>query len=264
MKQKLTPEQKAANLQERRKTREALKELAQYHAEASQKPVKSIKITIDWKKSYMWGNNPHLSATIEHHDGGYSYANATCSGCGYDKESTVIADIFNQFLKYKLWMKPYSELRNGDTSDKYSSNGGNISNIGKNPIPYGITSGRYETRLNNTVEHRGFSGGIGTSCYYAISQFIGGTFKNIASGKKFDVYEYTDTPCETLPREADPFAGLKMVCAIGKLLCDTPEEKNNWNKRMLSTQPGIDIPENFDSLPEEEKTRRLEGALNQL
>jgi hypothetical protein len=256
---KLTPEQKAANLQERRKTREALKELAQYSAEASQKPVKSIKITIDWKRSYMWGNNPHLSATIEHHDGGYSYANATAGGCGYDKESTVIADIFNQFLKYKLWSKPYEELRQGDKGNKYNGGGDK-----ENSAPYGISSGRYETRLNNIVEHRGFSGGIGTSCYYAISQFIGGTFKKIASGKKFDVYQYEDTPCETLPREADPFGSLKMVCAIGKLLCDTPEEKNNWNKRMLSTQPGIDIPEDFDKLPEEEKTRRLEGALNQL
>jgi hypothetical protein len=31
---------------------------------------------------------------------------------------------------------------------------------------------------------------IGTSCYYNVSEFIGGKFKCVASGKTFDVFEY--------------------------------------------------------------------------
>ena len=243
---KLTPEQKAANLQERRKLKEATNEFNDYIREATQKPVKRIKITIDWVRSYTWGNNPHLEAEVYYHDGSYDSMTSKCSGCGYDKESTVIADVFNHFLKYKLWAKPYAELRNGDTS------------------PYGITSGRYETRLGNIIEHRGFSGGIGTSCYYAISQFIGGTFKNIASGKKYDVFEYEDVPCDKLPREADPFGSLKMVVALGSLMAGDDQEKVDFQKRMIGTVPGIDFPEEFDSLPIEEKKRRLDGAIEVL
>ena len=62
----------------------------------------------------------------------------------------------------------------------------------------------------------------------------------------------------------DPFKAVKMVCAMGSILCNTDEEKTNWNKRMIGTIQGIDFPEDFDSLPEEEKKRRLDGALTVL
>jgi len=157
-KQKLTPEQKSANIEARRAARAAAKEAARIEAEKNQKPVKQIKFTIEWKKSRTWGSNPHLEARIEHWDGTYSYATATASGCGYDKESTVIADIFNQFLKYKLYQPLVPEL------------------------PYGIYISQW----------RHYSGGIGTDCYYKIAEAIGGKFEHIASGKTFDAYEYTD------------------------------------------------------------------------
>ena len=53
---------------------------------------------------------------------------------------------------------------------------------------------------------------------------------------------------------------VSMVCAIGSLECKTQEEKNAWDKRMLGTLPGASFPEDWDTLTEEEKTRRLEGA----
>lgn len=63
-------------------------------------------------------------------------------------------------------------------------------------------------------------------------------------------------------REKDnaQFKSVSMVCAFGKVLCNTQEEKNNWDKRMLGTIKGIDFPEDFDNLTEKEKKRRLEGA----
>ena len=51
-----------------------------------------------------------------------------------------------------------------------------------------------------------------------------------------------------------------MVMAFGDILCNTEKEKNDWKKRMVSTVPGIEIPEDFDTLTEEEKARRLNGA----
>lgn len=166
---RLTTEQKEANKLARKQVKETAKELARIEAEKNQKPVASITINIEWGKSRMWGWNPKCEAVIRHKDGSYSKGFATCSGCGYDKESTVIADIFNNFLKYKL----YQPLTPTDRDDR-DTNG--------QKYPYGIYLGEY----------RHFSGGIGTDCYYAISKAIGGTFKKVASGKSFDAYEYTD------------------------------------------------------------------------
>jgi len=163
---RLTPEQKQANKLARQEARKQEKELARIEREKNQKEVREITINIEWVKSRMWGYNPKCEATIRHKDGSISYGTATASGCGYDKESTVIADIFNNFLKYKL----YRELK--QTSQDRGD--------GK---PYGIY-------LDSNWRH--FSGGIGTDCYYSISEAIGGKFEKIASGKSFDAFKYTD------------------------------------------------------------------------
>ena len=65
---------------------------------------------------------------------------------------------------------------------------------------------------------------------------------------------------KTAEEEKAKFSPVKFACAIGDILCSTEEEKNNWKKRMLGTVPGIEFPEEFDGLPEEEKKRRLDEA----
>ena len=162
---KLTAEQKEANKLARQEAKKQAKEKARIEREQSQKPVNKIIICIEWKKSRMWGSNPTAEARVFHKDGSISYGVAKCSGCGYDKESTTIAQIFNDFLKYKLYGEFVPVERNRE-----------------NGLPYGIYLGQY----------RHFSGGIGTNCYYDIAKAIGGEFKHIASGKTFDVYEYTE------------------------------------------------------------------------
>lgn len=151
---------KTTKLEARREAKRIAKELAKIEAEKNQKPVKSITIKIEWKKSRTWGNNPNCTADVTFKDGSFERSGVyTCSGCGYDKESTVIADVFNNYLKYKLY--------------------GNL----PKDMPYGMTVKQ---------DYKYFDGGVGTSCYYRISQYIGGSFKNIASGMTFDVYEYSE------------------------------------------------------------------------
>ena len=157
----------AEKREQRRKEREQAKQLTKVEAMKNQKPVNKIVISIEWKKSRTWGSNPHAEATIQHKDGSYSYGFAKCSGCGYDKESTVIADIFNNFLRYKLF-NPLTSINGG-----YQDNG----------KPYGIY-------LDTTYPH--YSGGIGTNCYYDIAKAIGGKFEHTARGKSFDVFTYSE------------------------------------------------------------------------
>jgi hypothetical protein len=169
----MTIEEKKERLELRRAARKALKDQARIDAEKAQKPVDSITINIEWKHSRTWGNNPHTSGLVRFKDGTcYDVPNFTASGCGYDKESTVIADVFNAFLKYKLWNLTTETVKGGHgTGDS-------------GPAPYGIN------RYNN--ESRSYGAGIGTNCYYKIAEYIGGTFRNLSSGKSFDVFEYKD------------------------------------------------------------------------
>ena len=160
---KLTPEQKEANKVARQQAKKLEKELARIEAEKNQKPVSEILFNIEWKKSAMWGHNPNMDVVVRFIDGtsvrGEGYK---CSGCGYDKESTVIAEAFNTFLKYLLH-KP-ALLRK------------------KNP-PYGFYISK---------ERKLYNGGVGTQCYYEIAKFIGGKFERVSSGKSFDVYKFTN------------------------------------------------------------------------
>ena len=156
---KLSNEEKLANKIARAEAKKTAKALAKIEAERNQKPVKEIQISIEWKKSRMWGTNPHLTAWVSFEDGTSTQFSCTASGCGYDKESQVISDLYNEFLKYTLY--------NLETAEN---------------LPYGI-------RANG--EYKGFSGGIGVSCYYDISTAIGGKFQKVATGKTYDAYKYS-------------------------------------------------------------------------
>lgn len=171
MKTKLTEEQKQANREARKAEREAAKRAAEIAAERAQKPIKSLTVSIEWKKSRMWGNNPTATGRVEYADGTFGRtAEAKASGCGYDKESAVLANIFNQCLKYKLWELSDAAMKGGHGSMDHG------------PAPYGI---------NNYNGHRSFAGGIGVSCYYEICKYLGGKFERVASGKTFDAYTAT-------------------------------------------------------------------------
>lgn len=167
-----TQTDKATRKAERQEARKTAKYLAQKQArikaQIEQKPVRSITITIEWVKSRTWGSNPHAIASVTFKDGTFKRNEGyTCSGCGYDKESTVIAQIFNDFLAYKFHN---AAIRAAD----------------KTSVPYGMYLKR-----EDWVDS--YEGGVGTDCYTrGIADFIGGTFKRTANGKTFDVYEYID------------------------------------------------------------------------
>jgi hypothetical protein len=55
-----------------------------------------------------------------------------------------------------------------------------------------------------------------------------------------------------------------MVAKFGDVLCSTEKEKNDWTVRMMKAgleNRGLNMPENWDQLSEDEKTKRLSGAI---
>lgn len=152
---KLTQEQKEQRKAERQEQKRIAKRLAQIEADKNQKPVNRITFAIEWSRQ----GNPTCTAWVHYEDGTAQQMTSRAGGYGYCKESTVIADIFNHSLKYRLYQIE---------AEKY---------------PYGINI--YDGR-------RYFAGGVGTSCYYDISNFIGGNFRKVARGKTFDAYEFVN------------------------------------------------------------------------
>lgn len=134
----------------------------------------SVSISIEWKKSKTWGSNPNCSIRVisKNENGNYIYSNynsGSIGGCGYDKLSTSVANCLNQSLEV---LKLMYNFKNTALDTDFNLTNHNILGYGSG---YGI---------NPNIE-----GGVGVSCYPAIFNKLGYNFKNIASGKTFDVFE---------------------------------------------------------------------------
>lgn len=118
-------------------------------------------ITIEWKKGSMGANQAKATLT------GCGYIEGCrTGGCGYDKESTAMADVLNECYPLMKLLYKYREEHLDGT----------------NHITFGYGSG-----YNKVLPY--FEGGVGVSSFYKIFETIGCTLKHTACGKTFDVYE---------------------------------------------------------------------------
>lgn len=129
----------------------------------------SVKISVEWKKSKMWGANPTGECWYSYIDSNgnrqSNYINSgSIGGCGYDKLSTAVANCLNQINEV---LKPLYSLKNSNTEVK-------------NHELFGYGSGY---GILPSIE-----GEVGVSCYPRIFEKIGYTFSSVASGKTYDVY----------------------------------------------------------------------------
>ena len=60
------------------------------------------------------------------------------------------------------------------------------------------------------------------------------------------------------------FGFISAIAKMGEILCNDQKEKNDWKTRMLKAGlPGLDIPEDWNTLTEEEKEKRLNNVINE-
>lgn len=127
--------------------------------------VEKIYIDITWKKSRTWGNCPHAEWECWFKDGSYMHGKTSAGGYGYDKHSTVVANVMNTVAKGMAWRKR--------KSSKVAPYG--LMHVGKNAKkdypPY-------------------FEGGVGISCYPLIVAYLGGKMESHA-GKIWDEHIIT-------------------------------------------------------------------------
>lgn len=128
--------------------------------------VKSITITVEYRKNRTWGYNPKAFIKVESVNGYFErFESSSIGGCGYDKESTAIAEALNQCngLLKKLY-----RLKNKRPADS-----------NRDVIAYGCGYGILPS----------FEGGVGVSCMYNIAEALKMKFESVASGKTFNVYQ---------------------------------------------------------------------------
>ena len=127
-------------------------------------------ITIEWKRSQMWGSNPTAEMTYSYTatDGETHHRRVTGSsigGCGYDKQSTAAAEVLNQCPEA---LKPLYQKRNE-----------HLDGSNRDIIGYGSGYGM--------TPH--FEGGVGVNCFRSIFEGLGYTWVCVANGKAFDVFQ---------------------------------------------------------------------------
>lgn len=116
-----------------------------------------VKIDIEWKKSRTFGMNPHASVWVRFSDGTSEYFTDGASGCGYDKQSAVVASALNRCARSWIFAKRRSRKK----------------------VPYGIYT---DSCL--------YMGAVGMCCYESICDYLGVNLEKIES-KTFDRYIFT-------------------------------------------------------------------------
>ena len=142
----------------RMKDKEQAAKLAKIESVEAADALESVTINVEWKRSRTWGSNPHVDAVVLTSTCRYVYT-ASASGYGYDKESTAIARALNASPEVMRILYGHAE-RGGE-------------------FPYSVTT---------FAGLPSFDCGCGVPCFNSVFSACGYTFRQIASGRSFDVY----------------------------------------------------------------------------
>ena len=135
---------------------------------------------------------------------------------------------------------------------------------------------RYGFRHLATLSINGIARQNGKACYYnrtwekyefqsVLRDVVNKAFKNkiISEQQKKDCDEF-------IKGDHTDWSGLRtigLVAKLGDVFCENQKASNDWKARMLKaglSNQGLIMPENWESLSEPEKERRLNGAIQQI
>lgn len=136
---------------------------------------------------------------------------------------------------------------------------------------------RYGFRHLATLIINGIEREKGKQCYYnrtwehyeyqsVLYDVIAKAFKNkiISEHDRDFCNEFIKEGKQAKEELQKEFRIISMVASLGNVFCNTDKEKNDWKIRMLKAgleNSGLSIPEDWDTLTEEEKTKRLDGVI---
>lgn len=147
------------------------KDLARLEAYEHAGRLESVNISVEWKKSRVWGYNPAARVAViwidndGNHRSGVYYGSA--SGCGYDKRSAAVGEALNQCEAVRGMLCRYAnkrynkDIRTGGRAICYG--------CGYSSIPY-------------------FEGGVGVSCFREAFELCGYEWIENTAGELSDFY----------------------------------------------------------------------------
>lgn len=119
--------------------------------------VESVSISVEWKRSKIWGYNPTATATITTKTHRERYT-ASASGCGYDKLTAAVGAALNQSASIKKMLytakekslsEHYTEFKQTESNREFIHYG-----AGYGVLPY-------------------FEGGVGMTSFYGVFEKCG-------------------------------------------------------------------------------------------
>lgn len=145
-----------------------------------------------------------------------------------------------------------------------------IPNNGRRGVPkYWEISEWLATTVTNLEEQLGLKKRKDTKIYAQITEDLERARQNLARhlDNNQDGYSEKGAPNEG-KHIADNFKAVSMVARMGEIFHAGDEKGiNDWKKRMLSAgleNLGLSFPDDWDTLTEQEKKIRLDGAINQI
>lgn len=129
---------------------------------------------------------------------------------------------------------------------------------------------RSGTRENATIYIDGSEVSNGTD-FWSNRPWYRYTYQNairdaLQKSKRFNNDEITELldglAAKDMERFSSMFKTVSAIAAMGELLTEDKKERNDWKARMLKAGlSGISIPEDWDTLDEDEKERRLNKVI---
>lgn len=143
---------------ENEKTKAA--KLGKLEAAAAYNLPSFVSVSVEWKKSSVWGYNPTAAVCAEKRR-----TEGKASGCGYDKGSAAIASALNVNPEIMRILYEYAEK-----------------------------GGKFPYSVHTFAGLPSFDGGCGISCFGPVFDVCGYTWRNVASGKLYDAFTIERKP----------------------------------------------------------------------
>lgn len=165
-----TPEKTTAKIRglELQRSNAIKAKIAEIEAVEKAEPFKGqLIITVEWKRSRMWGSNPKSYTN-------FGFESDSIGGCGYDKLSTATAEALNNHkpLLKLLWQAKEKYLATHPRTKKGNSD------IHREILGYGAGYGLLPR----------FEGGVGVGSHQRIIEKLGLQWQNVTSTNNTDVF----------------------------------------------------------------------------
>jgi hypothetical protein len=101
--------------------------------------------------------------------------------------------------------------------------------------------------------------------YQSILSAIVEDYKGFSKDQKAKYQAMIDN--QSFSQDKDVFKSITMIAKMGEVLAPDQKSRNDWKTRILKAglkNKGLIMPDNWESLSEDEKEKRLNGAIEQL